>query len=280
MEEYLQTDELRYHIQAYRSGVRYCSVRCAPFSPPEGVGPEAERYLLRPREDFLGVSARATTPPTSNLGGQQQGLVPISVRPLDIFVNFIKCHRCSCHNCPCGHNLDPNFDLWTYTQPPWADRYLLDNFTMIDSEMAGLLEADGPKFKALPFMGILLYQMVERGKHVVWGTMDASMFVPKDHAQRQHFVFWLHSSRVRQLASTPKKKVQQELDRNAASLELRLPNVVAGHGRPYVPVSVHFRSLSLLQEPCARYPAAPNHFEHLAAVLCPPKLAPLRHIDL
>lgn len=151
---------------------------------------------------------------------------------------------------------------------------------MVDSEMAGLLEPDGPKFKPLPFMGIILYQMVERGKHVVWGTMDASTFAPKDHARRQHFVFWLHSSRIRQLGGIPKKKVQQELDRNAGHLEFRLPNVVAVHGRPYVPMSAHFRSLSLLQEPCARYPAAPNHFEHLAAVLCPPKLAPRHHTGL
>lgn len=50
----------------------------------------------------------------------------------------------------------------------------------------------------------------------------------------------------------------------------RLPNVVVVHGRPYVPTSVHFRPLSLLQEQCARYPAAPNHFEYLARSISRP----------
>lgn len=208
----LESEELDHQIQADRVDVAFRSALFPPFSPFDGVGPEALPDRLLAREEFRGATARTILSSSSKRRGQQGDLEPISVLSLDIFVNFIRWHGLSCHNCPCEHNLDSNFDLWTSQQPPWADRYLLDNFTMVDSEMAGKLEPGGPKLKPLPFMGIILFQMVEPGRHMVWGTIDASAFVPKDHAQRQHFVIWLHAAQIRPLNKGPKRRVQQELD--------------------------------------------------------------------
>lgn len=117
---------------------------------------------------------------------------------------------------------------------------------------------------------------------MLWGTMDAPVFVPKDNTERRHFVFWLHSARVSSLSVPTKRRVLDCLVQNGGSLGLRLPNVVVVHGRPYVPLRVHSRLLSLLQEPCARYPAAPNHFAHLAAIMCPPvpAFSLFHHVDL